>query len=511
MIATKGSISQGLAILLWLLILPFNSSAGETNNSKIQELNQKVRTNKNDLIQQKTLLEKNSVHLYKTLIKLDQLDSQSVKYSDQLRMQGGKFESIESRMKNSYKDQLLNTVNASGFWLFLATLLVFLAPVGFIIFESGQIKNTELSAAGVKNLLAWALAFLVYFTLGFGLMYGESGSGLMGSTLIFLFAPDASVFFSSQLLHTMSPGGFLFFQLAFAMVAVLIVSTALYNHLSILTYAFVAACMAGMVYPVFGHWAWSSHLVVDNIGWLEELGFIDFAGATVIHSLAAWFSLVWAFGIKPPPKRIKTEADKPTKPSANAFVLSVIGVFILWFTWVGMIAGSHLQYDSAVAILVLKMSLSGAAAGISAALLGGLWGSQDAVSMKIIGGVIGGFVAISAACDMVQPIEAIIIGAGAGIIYPLSCGLLKYTLLRKSYQIKAAGIIAAHGFCGVWGTLSVALFGADGIGYELDKDQFMIQLKGVAVAFGFAIIAAYMCLIIYRIFAVMGSAANKPA
>lgn len=492
-----------LFILFLFFIFSFDGKAAETKNSRIQKLSQQIRTNESDLTEQKKLLETNSVKLYETLIKLEQLDEQSVKYSDDLKLQGGKFESIESRLNREYEKQVLDTINASGFWLFIATMLVFLMPLGFVAFESGQISTAEISSASRKHLITWVIVFLVYFVIGFGLMFGESQSGFIGSTLMFLTTPDTSVFFTGELNNGISPGGFLFYQIAFAMACVMVVSVALPNHLSIITYGFIALCLGGLVYPLFGHWAWSSHLVPDNKGFLENTGFIDFAGATVIHSLAAWFSLVWVSGLE---RQKKTKLNTVSNHSDTPLIYSFIGVFILWFGWVGIVAGSHFQFDSVVILLILKISLSGASAGIVSALLGALWEGKNADEMSILGAVIGGFVAASAACEIIMPVEAIVIGGVAGLIYPLACWLLKKTILTKNDQKKAVGIISAHGFCGVWGTMAVAFFGSEGLYlFETDMEQLMIQMKGICAAFFFSLIAAYTSLLVYRIFAKFGN------
>ena len=505
---TESCNTRGFALLFLFWLLTFSSSSyaeivdTDTLQRKLEGLEQEIRTNQSELTAQKALLEVNSVKLYETLIRLDKHGEQSVKYSDILGTYGGRFESIQSVLSGANKQRVQDSVNVSGFWLFIATLLVFLIPMGFTAFESGQIKSTAITSAGTKNLLTWIVIFTIYFVLGFGLMYGESWSGLMGSSLIFLASPDLTSFLSGEhnSLASASPGGFLFYQLAFAMTAALIVSTTLYNHLSIATYGFVALCIGGLVYPVFGHWAWSSHLLSTNPGWLESAGFKDFAGATVIHSLAAWFALVWAWGLKVKPAILKVQISSPLSESSNPLIYSVMGVFMLWFSWVGLTAGSHLQYDPEVVLLVLKTSLAGASAGLSAVFFSVLRGNKNTLEINMLGGVLGGFVAISAACDVVVPLEAIIIGSLAGLLYPLTSAFLKRTVLKKNYQAKAAGVIATHGFCGVWGTLCVALFGSEGLLSVPDTEQLIAQLTGIIVAFEFSIVSAYLCLLLYRIF-----------
>lgn len=494
-----------LLLLLYLVIFPLDSAAAESDNRNVHKLTQQVRTNSNDLTELKGLLESNSVKLYETLIRLEELDAQSVKYSDELKLQNGMYESIESRLNSEYEKQLLDTVNASGFWLFIATMLVFLVPLGLLAFEWGLINPAETASASLKHLTVWVMIFLVYFMVGFGLMFGETKLGIVGSTLIFLTNPDTSEFFTGELRNNISPSGFFFFQLAFAMACALIVSVALSNHLSFLAYGFIALCMAGLVYPLFGHWAWSSHLVSENKGFLENSGFVDFAGSTVIHSLAAWFALVWVRGVNVSADATKSNANS----SPNVLIFSVIGLFILWFGWIGMVTGSHLQFDSDVGLLALKLSLSGAGAGVTVALLGILWDGVDTAGKSTLGAVVSGFVAASASCDLIAPAEAIVIGGVAGLIYPLGCALLKNTLLTKRYQEKAVGVISAHGFCGVWGTLSVSLFGSSGLYlFDIDSEQLANQLKGIAVAFVFSIFTAYLSLQIYRVFS---KVANKEA
>lgn len=257
------------------------------------------------------------------------------------------------------------------------------------------------------NLMNWLILCIIFYSWGFGLMFGHTWQGIIG---IDLFFPDAG-----QVVDAYQPLGmeFLLFQLAFAATTATIVDGAIAERTAMIPYL-VATCLAGsLIYPVFGHWAW------NGAGWLKHIGpfaFHDFAGSTVVHSVGAWISLI---GIRfVGPRRFRFSTGSQSEFAPNSVGYAVLGVIMLWFGWWGFNGGSQLRYDNTIASIILHTNLAGATAGL-AAYLHALVSRNGSVYEKTIGGVLGGLVAITASCDVVQPLSAMVIGATAGIVHNL--------------------------------------------------------------------------------------------
>ncbi len=366
-------------------------------------------------------------------------------------------------------------MDISAMWVLLAAILVFMMQAGFLCVEAGSVRTRNMSTVALKNAIDWVLACLLFFAVGFGLMFGTSSGGWIGHDLFALSGLDRGG------LAVDFPIIFFLFQLGFAGTAATIVSGALAGRASFVSYVLTTLVVACLVYPIFGHWVWGNLLVADNEPWLAQLGFIDFAGSTVVHSVGAWFGLVGAWLVGPRRGRYESDGEvKPLESSSIAFV--ALGVLLLWVGWWGFNGGSQLAFDEAVAPILLNTNLAAAAGGLSAYLFGWLGQGKRHLAVKFLGGMLGGLVAITAGCHAVTAWEAVLIGLIAGVVHDLAYDWLLHRLRVDD----PVGAVAVHGFCGIWGTLAVALFGAPELLAHGRLVQLGVQALGVGVAFVWA-------------------------
>lgn len=467
-------------------------------HENLGELTQEIRANAAGLDRLKSHVEDNAVRLYENLSramgdseKIQKIHASLDEINTKLRYVRLKQPRQGEKQGAPASDQQSPPVTEQNedypLGLLLATLLVFLAPLGFTLLEVSQLERWAAPFAGMRNLLVWIILFLAYFGVGYGLMYSPSNAGWIGSTV----APPAA---NAQ----ETPGAFLLYQLGLIAMLGMIVTTTLSDRLSLAAYALIALALSIVVYPAFGHWVWSGHLIPGNKGWLETLGFKDFGGATVIHSLAAWFALVWAWSFRET-RTFEERESASQQLYPHNMIYALLGFFMLWLTWMGLGIGQAREGGEA-ALLVIKMSLAAATAGLVAFVygmtLGRKVGVYNEIYIKTVGGALGGLVAITAALDTVTPLEAVLIGGVAGLLHPLGYRVLNRFIIKNDNA--AANLIAAHGACGVWGTLAVALLGTSGTLARPDFKQLIVQMEGVLAAFLFSVLAAFIVLLIYR-------------
>lgn len=367
----------------------------------------------------------------------------------------------------------VNTNFMDRFWILIISMFGILMLAGFQILNVAKVRKEHRAEVGIKNLMIWIVISIVFYVVGFGLMFGTSAGGILG---LDLFIPSAD---SMAALNSTYKLEFFLFQLAFAGIAVTIVSGALSERTALTSYMLTALFVGGLVYPLFGHWAWGNLYVGSNTPWLSKMGFHDFAGSTVVHSVGAWVALAGIYVIGP--RRGRFDPAQQEKFRASDMGYAVLGVFILWFGWWGFNGGSTLRYNDDVSFVILNTNLAAAFAGVIA-FLHAYFTDQEQAYAKLIGGVLGGLVAITACCDVVYPGFAILIGMFAGIIHNIG-----FDLLIKWKLDDPVGAIPVHGFCGVWGTLCVGLFGIQNKLPAGDRtEQVLIQILGIVVALVFA-------------------------
>ena len=350
-------------------------------------------------------------------------------------------------------------------WILISAVLVFIMQAGFLAFEVGCVRPKSIISVAIKNVIDWTMVTLVFFLFGFGFMFGSSSTGFIGTDLFLL-----------QSITDVHPLGMVFFlfQLAFAATAATIVSGAMSERTALIPYLWGSFFIGLIIYPVFGHWVWGTALLDSNKPFLAELGFIDFAGSTVVHGVGGWAALVGVAFIGPRMGRYDADGN-PRSMKSFSIAWSALGLFILWFGWWGFNGGSTGSFNTEVGEILVNTNISAASAGIAA--LAHCWFVQkkDAVYEKFMGGILGGLVAITASCNMVSPISALIIGACAGVIHNIGFSMNVYKLKLDD----PVGAIPVHLYCGIWGSLCVALFGRQEMLVHSRIEQIGIQLLGI--------------------------------
>ncbi len=374
--------------------------------------------------------------------------------------------------------------NASGLdavWVIICTILVISMQAGFCCLESGLVRAKNSINVAIKNIVDFCTASLLFWFFGFGLMFGLTAGGWIGTSDFF--ADPAAIYKSGGLQHSV----FFFFQLAFCGTAVTIVSGAVAERMKFSGYLVTSILISGLVYPVFGHWAWGGALYADSQGWLQNLGFVDFAGSTVVHSIGGWVSLAAIMLIGP---RLGRFGPQGRPIEGHNIPLAALGMFILWIGWFGFNGGSTLALNSDVAGILVNTLLAASAGGIMVLCISWkLNGIPNAI--QIMCGILAGLVAITAGCHAVGAVEAVIIGGIGGAIY-----ITMSRLLIRLQIDDAVDAVPVHLGAGIWGTLAVALFGDPEIldtGLSL-WGQLSAQATGIAAAGIFALPFGYVVL-----------------
>ncbi|HNM05363.1 MAG TPA: ammonium transporter [Leptospiraceae bacterium] len=351
-------------------------------------------------------------------------------------------------------------------WVILSAALVFFMQAGFLMLETGlsRLKNTINVA--IKNLMDYIVGTMAFFMVGFAFMFGTSLNGFMGGDLFFLEGLSSGKEFA-----------FFLFQVAFMGTAATIVSGAVAERIKFSAYLIVSFLISVLIYPVFGHWAWGG-------GWLGKMGFADFAGSTVVHSLGGWISLsgVILLGAR---KDKFNENGTPRKIQGHNLTFSVLGVFILWFGWFGFNGGSTLAFTDAVPLIIVNTMLAASAGGLLAIFIA--WTIHGISSVEdCMNGVLGGLVAVTAGCNTITPIQSAVLGAAAGISVVYAAWVLEHWF----HLDDVVSAFPVHGVCGMLGTLAVPVFSKD------PAIQFIPQLTGTAVcavwAFGLGFIIFWL-------------------
>lgn len=349
----------------------------------------------------------------------------------------------------------LNTV-----WVLVAAALVFFMQTGFALLESGMARSKNAVNVVMKNYMDLCLGSLIFWAVGFGLMFGVNDSGFFGTTHLF---PQ----FDDEWPYT-----FLLFQMLFAATATTIASGAMAERTRYMGYLVGAMVITGVIYPVFGSWAWGGFF--GGKGWLAEMGFIDFAGSTVVHAVGAWCALAGILVVGPRLGRFDPVTGKARLIPGHNLNNVALGGFILWLGWFGFNAGSLLQGDASLGKIALNTHLSACAGAASIFLCQALSGRPVLLTLTV-NGSLGGLVAITAGCATMSPVHAIVTGAIAGVIVLLGTVMLEMLQLDD-----AVGAIPVHGFAGVWGTLAAGLFLQSN---PFDLQQLGVQAVGSIAAF----------------------------
>ncbi|MBE2222420.1 MAG: ammonium transporter, partial [Anaerolineae bacterium] len=330
-------------------------------------------------------------------------------------------------------------------WLFIGSFLVFWMQAGFAMVESGFSRSKNSANLLMKNLMDFAIGGLLFYAIGFGLMYGTDAGSLIGTDNFFLSKLDPAA------LDAYSWVDFLF-QLMFAAAAATIVSGAVAERLKFKSYLVYSAIMTAFIYPISGHWMWGG-------GWLSQLGFIDFAGSTIVHAVGGFAGLAAAWVLGPRIGKFNKDGSSNTIPG-HSLTLAALGVFILWMGWFGFNAGSTLSgMNPGIAYIAVTTTLAACAAASSALIVN--WIKQGHPSTEMaLNGVLAGLVAITAGCANVSINGAILIGLISGPVLVFGLDLIERVLKVDD----PVGAVAVHGLNGMWGTIAVGLFAVPAVG-----------------------------------------------
>ena len=365
-------------------------------------------------------------------------------------------------------------------WVLICTSLVFLMQAGFCCLESGLSRSKNSINVATKNVVDFFIGTFLFWLFGYGLMFGESYQGLIGATG-FAFADNSVTHWTTVVF---------LFQLVFCSTAMTISSGAVAERMRFRSYVILACTIGAVAYPVFGHWAWARDAAGAPAGWLGKLGFMDFAGSSVVHSVGAWAALAAVLILGPRTGRFGAGADK-SRFSASNLPLAALGFLILWFGWFGFNGGSTLALNGQVPSIILNTILAGIAGGVFA-LLWETFSSKQISVENIFNGSLAGLVAVTAGCNVISYPSAILIGFIAGAV------MLGATyLLEKCMQVDdVVGAIPVHGFAGVWGTLAVALFAEmEHLPHGISRAHLLgVQALGAAVCFVWSFGFIWVCI-----------------
>ena len=368
---------------------------------------------------------------------------------------------------------------ANNVWMMVCTALVFFMHLGFSFLEIGLTRQKNTINILFKNFFVITIGLLLYAIGGFNLMYPGFEEGAAG---FFKFAGFGIAAPEGGMTAAYADGGYTWwtdflFQGMFAATAATIVSGAVAERIKLTSFMLFSIIYVGLVYPIVGAWKWGG-------GFLDGMGFYDFAGSTLVHSVGGWAALVAIFLLGARIGRF----DKDGKPLAipgHNLPLAAAGVLILWLGWFGFNGGSVLSADPELTSLTLVTTcLAAAAGGVSSAIFSNILYKNFDLTM-FMNGVLGGLVGITAGADQMSPMDAVLIGAIAGVIIVLGVALIDKLRLDDP-----VGAVAVHLICGIWGTLAVGIFGA-----MASFDQFIIQLAGVGIVGVFSVICSFAILI----------------
>lgn len=361
-------------------------------------------------------------------------------------------------------------------WVLCAAMLVFVMQAGFLCLESGLVRSKNSINVSAKNISDFTVSSTIFWAVGFAIMFGDSYGGIIG-TDNFLFGNDASPLLITTFL----------FQMMFCGTAATLVSGAVAERTSYFGYLIITVTISLFIYPVVGHWAWAGIISGTATGWLEHIGFVDFAGSTVVHSVGGWVALAAVLIIGP---RIGQFDQSSRRIPGSNVPMAVLGAMLIWFGWFGFNGGSTLGWTESVPSILLNTCLAAFWGGIAATIIKyKIDGYIDI--LQIINGVLSGLVAITASCHVVSVGSAVIIGFIAGIIAVYGGRWLEHKKIDD-----VMGVVPVHLFAGIWGTLAVALFGdSESIGTGLSAfGQLESQLVGIVVIGIYSFSTAYLVL-----------------
>lgn len=363
----------------------------------------------------------------------------------------------------------------NSLWVLVAGVLVFFMQAGFALLEAGIARQKNTVNILMKNFMDFGLGTIAYCLVGFGLMYGADQAGLVGSTLFL----NPLGYDTGGLL---SPGVFFFFQLMFCAATATIVSGAVAERTEFAAYLIFSFVISAVIYPIGAHWIWGG-------GWLANLGFMDFAGSTAVHSIGGWSAMMGAYFVGPRIGKY-TEDGKVNAFTPSNIFMACLGFFILWLGWYGFNPGSELAFDEHVLYTAVSTTIAVGFGAVAAMFITWIrYGKPDiGISMN---GALGALVGITAGCKFVDLTGAAIIGVVAATAVIFSVEFFDKVLKIDD----PVGAISVHGTGGAVGTLCIGLFAVretslTGLFYGGGFKLLGIQALGVVSIFAWSVLAS---------------------
>lgn len=379
-------------------------------------------------------------------------------------------------------EQNISILTMNNIWMMVSIFLVFVMHLGFATLEAGFVRSKNTVNILFKNAMIVCIGLLVYLLWGFNLMYpGEFiANGFIGFSGFGLDAPMVDGALDLTYNENYTYWTDFLFQAMFAATAATIVSGAVAERVKLNSFLIFTVIYVGLTYTIVGSWKWGG-------GWLDGLGFYDFAGSTLVHSVGGWGALAGVILLGPRlGKYLKNGKINPI--TGHNMPLATIGVFLLWLGWFGFNGGSVLSADPAAVSLTLVTTCVAAAAGAIGAFVTSYIAFKNYDLGMVLNGILAGLVGITAGADQMGMMDSVIIGLIAGVIIVL--GVMMFDRLKLDDPV---GALSVHLLCGIWGTLAVGLFGA-----KAGLDQFVSQLIGVAAAGVFSFATAFLILFLLK-------------
>lgn len=378
-------------------------------------------------------------------------------------------------------------------WMMICTALVFFMHLGFSLLEIGLTRQKNTINVLFKNVFILCIGILIYYVIGFNLMYPGDFNGFLGFSGLGISLPE------NGLTAEYANGGYTYwtdflFQAMFSATAATIVSGAVAERVNLRGFMLFTIFYVGLVYPIVGAWQWGGGFLstlgneVNAAGEIiKEGGFHDFAGSTLVHSVGGWAAFTFIYILGPRIGKFGEDGKAKAIPG-HSIPMATAGVLILWLGWFGFNGGSVLSADPAGTSLVLVTTcLAAAAGGIGALIYSSLRYKNFDLTM-MLNGILAGLVGITAGADLMSPLESILIGLISGVLVVLGVALIDKLKLDDP-----VGAVAVHLICGIFGTLAVGIFGA-----KACLDQFLYQLEGVGITALFCSVSAFIIISIVR-------------